>query len=143
MTGYEKNILCIASGFLFTSLIFAQQKEHKIVFDFTKGDTASFATMVRHAKNIMNMTGNAKLEIVCHGPGLDLLVKDKTTVQKEIEELQGKFNVVFAACEVTMRRRGIDKSQLLSQAIIVPAAILEISSKEQEGWSYLKAGYNP
>jgi|SRR5437762_10795662 len=137
----KKIFSCIVSAFFFTSIIFAQQKQHKIVFDFTKSDTASFATMVRHAKNIMNMTGNAKLEVVCHGPGLDMLVKDKTTVQKEIEELQGKFNVVFAACQETMRRRGIDKSQLLSQAITVPAAILEISSKEQDSWSYVKEGY--
>ena len=128
--------------FLFTSETFAQQKQYKIVFDFTKADTASFSIMVRHAKNIMSMTGNAKLEIVCHGPGLDLLVKDKTTVQKEIEELN-KLNIVFAACNETMKRRGIDKSQLLSQAIIVPAAILEISSKQQEGWSYIKSGYTP
>jgi uncharacterized protein len=127
----KKIFLSFVPMLFFTSLIFAQlvppgreQKQHKIVFDFTKADTASFATVVRHAKNIMTMTGNAKLEVVCHGPGLDMLVKDKTTVQKEIEELQGKFNVVFAACAETMRRRGIDKSQLLSQAIIVPAAIL-------------------
>jgi len=60
--------------------------------------------MVRHAKNIMTTTGNASLEIVCHGPSLDMLVKDKTTVQKEIEELYGKFNVVFATCEATMKR---------------------------------------
>ena len=126
--------------FLFTCVIFSQQKQHKIVFDFTKADTASFSTIVRHAKNIMSMTGNAKLEVVCHGPGLDLLVKNKTTVQKEIEELN-KLKVVFAACNETMKRRGIDKSQLLAQAIIVPAAILEISLKEQEGWSYIKEGY--
>lgn len=125
----------------FSSLIFAQQKEHKIVFDFTKSDTASFATMVRQANNIMNLTGNAKLEVVCHGPGLDLLMNEKTTVKKEIEELQGKSNVVFAACEATMKRRGIDKSQLLKKVITVPSATLEISSKEQEGWSYVKAGY--
>ena len=54
-----------------------------------------------------------------------------------------KLNVVFAACEATMKRRGINKSQLLSQAITVPIAILEISTKEQEGWSYLKAGNSP
>ena len=40
-----------------------------------------------------------------------------------------------------MKRRGIDKSQLLKQVITVPSATLEISSKEQEGWSYVKAGY--
>ena len=136
----KKIISSIIVTFLFSSVIFGQQKQHKIVFDFTKADTASFSTMVRHAKNIMSMTGNAKLEIVCHGPGLDLLVNDKTTVQKEIEELN-KLNVVFAACNETMKRRGIVKGQLLAQVIIVPAAILEISSKEQQGWSYIKEGY--
>ena len=138
-----KKIILIASCIFLASQLFAQSKQHKIVFDFTKSDTASFATMVRHAKNIMTITGNANLEIVCHGPGLDMLVKDKTTVQKEIEELNAKFNVVFAACEATMKRRGIDKSQLLTQAITVPAAILEISLKEQDGWSYIKEGYHP
>ena len=90
---------------LLTSSILAQQKEPRIVFDFAKSDTASAATMMRHAKNIMIIAGHTKLEIVCHGPGLDMLVKDKTTVQKEIEELQGKYNVVFAACEATMKKK--------------------------------------
>jgi len=137
----KKMILSSAMILFFSSLIFAQQKHHQIVFDFTKGDTASFATMMRQAKNILNVDPNIKLEIVCHGPGLDLIITDKTTVQKEITELNGKFNVVFAACEATMKRRQIDKSQLLPFAIIVPVANLEISSKQQEGWSYIKAGY--
>jgi intracellular sulfur oxidation DsrE/DsrF family protein len=136
----KKTFFSVIAILIFTSGIYAQQKQHKIVFDFTKADTASFSTIVRHAKNIMSMTGNAQLEVVCHGPGLDLLTKEKTTVQKEIEELN-KLKVVFAACNETMKRRGIDKSQLLSQSIIVPAAILEISLKEQQGWSYIKEGY--
>jgi intracellular sulfur oxidation DsrE/DsrF family protein len=87
-----------------------------------------------------NLTGNARLEIVCHGPGLDMLEKNRTTVQNEIAELN-KLNVVFAACEVTMKRRGVDKSQLVPNVITVPAAILEISSKEQDGWSYVKESH--
>jgi intracellular sulfur oxidation DsrE/DsrF family protein len=133
----KKIFFSVIATLFFTSGIYAQQKQHKIVFDFTKADSASFSTIVRHAKNIMSMTGNAKLEIVCHGPGLDLLMKEKTTVQKEIEELN-KLKVIIAACNETMKRRGIDKSQLVSQAIIVPAALLEISLKQQEGWSYIK-----
>src|SRR5262245_23963594 len=100
-----KKIFIVLPLVFFASLTFSQQRQHKIVFDFTAADTASFATMMRHAKSIMDLTGNAQLEIVCHGPGIDMLVKEKTTVQKEIEELQ-KLNVVFAACEVTMKRRG-------------------------------------
>jgi intracellular sulfur oxidation DsrE/DsrF family protein len=137
----RKILMLVAFSSLLINAVYSQQKQHKIVFDFTKSDTASFSTFVRHASNIMSLTGNTKIEIVCHGPGLDMLMKEKTTVQKEIAELSEKFNVVFAACEATMKRRGVDKSQLIAQAITVPAAILELSSKEEDGWSYVKEGY--
>jgi uncharacterized protein len=137
----KKILLSFVTILFFSSLTFAQQKEHKIVFDFAKGDTAQYSMMIRQAKNIMLISSDSKLEIVCHGPGLDLVIKDKTTVQKEIEELQTKFNVVFAACESTMKRRGVEKDQLLVNVKTVPLANLEFSSKQQEGWSYIKAGY--
>ena len=136
-----KKAWSILAAFLLTGCIFAQQRQHRIVFDYTKGDTASFAMMMRQAKNILNATGNAQLEIVCHGPGLDMLMKEKTTVRAEIEDLHEKFNVVFAACEATMRRLGVDKSQLLPNIVTVPLANLEFSLKQQEGWSYIKAGW--
>jgi intracellular sulfur oxidation DsrE/DsrF family protein len=132
----KKIFLCLAWLFLLSTGIVAQ-KQQKIVFDFTQGDTASFAKIIRYTKTIMDLTGNAKLEVVCHGPGLDMLVKGKTTVGSEIEVMQ-KLGVVFVACEATMKRRGIDKSQLVPQAVTVPAAILELSSKQQDGWSYIK-----
>jgi len=122
------------------NILFAQGKQHKIVFDFTRADTSSFSVMVKHVRNIMQAT-DAKLEVVCFGPGLDLLLKDKTTVQKEIEELTTVYHVVFVACEETMKRRGISKSQLLPNMIMVPAGILELSAKQMEGWSYIKEGY--
>lgn len=140
----KKLFLSFVLTLFFTSLIFAQQKEHKIIFDFTKGDTASFSTMMRQLSNIVKATGgNAKLELVCYGPGLDMLMKERTTVQQQIEEFHGKYNVVFSACEASMQRRGIKKTELLPQATTVPLASLEISLKQQEGWSYMKAGYEP
>lgn len=132
--------LSIALLFL-TCMLFGQQKEHRIVFDFTKGDTASFSTMMRQLGNIVKATKNPKLELVCYGPALDMLMTDKTTVRQQIEEFHSKYNVVFAACEASMQRRGITKDQLLSQVVTIPLAALEISAKQQEGWSYVKAGY--
>lgn len=140
----KKIFLSFVLVLFLTSLIVAQQNQHKIVFDFTKGDTASFSTIMRQLNNIVKATGgNAKLEVVCYGPGLDILMKERTTVQQQIEEFHGKYNVVFSACEASMQRRGIVKSQLLPQTVTIPLASLEISSRQQEGWSYLKAGYNP
>jgi intracellular sulfur oxidation DsrE/DsrF family protein len=127
---------------LVASLGFAQQKEHRIVFEFTRGDTASFATMMRQLNNITKATaGTAKLEVVCYGPGLNLLMTEKTTVPQQIADFSQKYNVVFAACEASMQRQGIVKSQLLPQVVTIPLATLEISSKQQEGWSYIKAGF--
>ena len=138
----KKIFLSVIAVFFFVNLISAQQKEHKIVFEFTKADTASFSTMMRQLNNITKATnGTAKLEVVCYGPGLQMLMTEKTTVQQRIEEFHGKFNVVFAACEASMQRQGITRNQLLPQAVTVPLATLEISSKQQDGWSYIKAGY--
>jgi len=114
------------------------QQPLRIAFDFNKPDTASFSTVLRHAKNLMMLRPNSSLEIVCHGQGLDMLLKDKTTVQKEIEELAVSFHVTFLACEATMKRRGVDKSQLVTQATTVPTATLELALKQQDGWSYIK-----
>ena len=61
-----------------------------------------------------------------------MLVTDKTNVSKEMEEIQKVFNVSFVACANTMRRMNIDKTRLLPFAKIVPAAILELSYRQQE-----------
>jgi len=119
----------------------AQNNQQKIVFDFVKSDTADFRTMVAQIKNVLKEAPNTAIEVVCYGPGLMMLVSDKTNVTKEMEELQKSPNVIFAACANTMRRQKIEKSQLVPFAIIVPVAMLELSKRQQEGWSYIKAGF--
>ena len=128
---------------MFCFSILAQTKQHKIVFDFVKADTADFSVMVRQIKNILKEAPDTKVEVVCSGPGIFMLIDNRTNVREEIGELQSGFNVSFAVCANTMRNKNVDKARLLPQTIIVPVAILEISSREQEGWSYIKAGHNP
>jgi intracellular sulfur oxidation DsrE/DsrF family protein len=119
----------------------AQNNQQKIVFDFVKSDTADFRTMVAQIKNVLKEAPNTAIEVVCYGPGLMMLVSDKTNVSKEMEELQKSPNVSFAACANTMRRMKVEKSQLVPFAKVVPVAMLELSAKQQEGWSYIKAGF--
>ena len=131
-----------ASLFLFTFSTLAQQKKYKIAFDFTKADTADFRIMVLQIKNVLKEAPAATIEVVCYGPGLLMLVSDKTNVSKEMEEIQKAApNVTFAACANTMRRMNIDKSRIVPIAKIIPVAILELSALQQEGWSYIKAGF--
>ena len=132
------SLVLVTILFYFTA---TAQNNQKIVFDFVKADTADFRVMVLQIKNVLKENPNTVMEVVCYGPGLMMLVSDKTNVSKEMEELQKSPNVVFAACANTMRRLKVEKSQLVPFAKIVPVAMLELSTRQQEGWSYIKAGF--
>ena len=132
------SLLAVTALFYFSA---SAQGNQKIVFDFVKTDTADFRVMVIQIKNTLKEDPNTAIEVVCYGPGLMMLVSDKTNVTNEMEELQKSPNVIFAACANTMRRMKVEKSQLVPFAKIIPVAVLELSKRQQEGWSYIKAGF--
>ena len=132
------SLVLVTILFYFTA---TAQNNQKIVFDFVKADTADFRVMVLQIKNVLKEDPSTAMEVVCYGPGLMMLVSDKTNVSKEMEELQKSPNVIFAACANTMRRLKVEKSQLVTFAQVVPVAMLELSKRQQEGWSYIKAGF--
>ena len=132
------SLLVVTALFYFSA---TAQSSQKIVFDFVKADTADFRIMVTQIKNVLKEDPNTTMEVVCYGPGLMMLVSDKTNVSKELEDLQKSPNVSFVACANTMRRLKVEKSQLLPFAKIIPVAMLELSMRQQEGWSYIKAGF--
>jgi intracellular sulfur oxidation DsrE/DsrF family protein len=40
-----------------------------------------------------------------------------------------------------MKRRNIKKEDLLSSAVVVPSAIIELTLKQEKGWAYIKGGH--
>lgn len=113
--------------------------EHKIIFQLTSGDTTSHKQLMKQFNNILSVSPTTKIEVVCHGPGLDMLVTGKTIVESKIKLLADK-GVVFNACEFSIKERKEDRSKIISSAGFVPAGIVEIVSKQEQGWSYIKAG---
>jgi intracellular sulfur oxidation DsrE/DsrF family protein len=73
--------------------------------------------------NVTNMLkvegGKAEIVVVCHGPGIALVVKDKSPDAAEVERLI-KDGVKFEACENTLRDKGIPKESLIPGATTVP-----------------------
>ncbi|MBL0102122.1 MAG: DsrE family protein [Saprospiraceae bacterium] len=113
---------------------------HKIVFQMVSKDTADHNAMVRQLFNIQKLAPDTKLEVVCHGPGINFIQKEKSLVLSKLEELASS-NVDFVACEFTMQQKNIKKEQLMDKCRTVPGGILEIVEKQEQGWSYIKAGY--
>jgi intracellular sulfur oxidation DsrE/DsrF family protein len=70
-----------------------------------------------------------------------MLVTEKAFFQQRMVELMQKGRVSFRICANSMKRFGIDRSQLLPFAEVVPVAILELADKQQKGWAYIRAGH--
>jgi len=112
----------------------------KIIYQYTVKDTAFQRTFMKQLTNIQKVAPETKIEVVCHGPGLELLQKEKTLVADKIAAFVAS-GVVFNACEFSMNERKITKEQMISSATYVLAGIFEIATKQSEGWSYIKAGF--
>ncbi|HEX6225967.1 MAG TPA: DsrE family protein, partial [Chryseolinea sp.] len=85
---------------------------------------------------------SSNFEVVVYGGAIAMFLKDQSTVPKEIETVANNKNVTFAVCAQTMKRHNIDKSQLLPGVVIVPDAIMEIVTKQGEGWGYIKEAHH-
>ena len=116
-----------------------QKPEHKIIFQLTSGDTTAHKQLMKQFNNILSVSPTTQIEVVCHGAGLDMLVSGKTIVEDKIKTLTEK-GVVFNACEFSIKERKVDRSKIISVSGFVPAGIIEIVSKQEQGWSYIKAG---
>jgi len=118
----------------------AQSKQHKVVFEITSADTAAHRTVLRQINNVLRDVPGTKVEVVCHGPAIFMLVKEKTILSDIMQDLKDKQSVSFAACNNSMKKNNIDKSQLVGVANVVPNGVMEVVAKEEDGWSYIKAG---
>jgi len=115
-------------------------KVHKIVFQLRSDDTLVHKGLMRQLNNVLTAAPDATLEVVCHGPGINFLVTDKTIVHDKIKQLKAR-GVTFAACENTLKEKNISKDKIIPEAGFVPSAIVEIITKQEEGWSYIKSGF--
>lgn len=104
----------------------------------------NFADAERQKHGLKNVTnilkevkGAAEIEVVCHGAGIELVVKDKGTHADEVARLI-KEGVTFAACENTLRDKSIPKGSLLPGVVTVPSGAVEVIRKQQDGFGYFK-----
>lgn len=119
----------------------AAQNGHRVVIEVNVTGKTPFGTILNNATNLRKAFAPEpiQIEVVCHGPGLDLLLR-KSPMAKRVSEL-AKSGVVFAACANTIRGRHLSKSSLLPFTRIVPSGVAEVVRKQEAGWSYLKGAF--
>ena len=118
----------------------AQNKPVKILFDVTSKDSLTHQAVLRHVKGMSSAYENSSFEVVVYGGALSMVLKDKSTVSKAIDDVSGNKNVAFAVCAQTMKRYNIDKDQLLPGVQIVPSGVWAIGRAQENGCAYCYAG---
>lgn len=122
-----------------------QTKIHKVVFEMSVDGVPKWESVLRNAQNVQKTLGaiNTRLEIVAHGKGIGLLLGKSSVktpaLKKLIQELH-ETGVVFAACNNTLTRMNIPKSDLLQVSAVVDSGVAEVIRKQEAGWTYIKSG---
>ncbi len=93
--------------------------------------------------NVRNLIGGlvpepVEIEIVAYGPGIAFLKKDGADAT-EILRLESP-HVHFVACGNAMRKQHLEASDLVAGSEVVPAGVVEVVRKQEQGWTYIKAG---
>ncbi len=141
-----KIVSTVLMAFILLSVVAKEGKNkpknsvHKIIFQLTTNDTMAHKALMKQLNNITTVAPTSQIEIVCHGPGLEMLITEKSIVHQKIKQLSA-IGVSFIACEFSMKERNVPQDKIIPEAGYVKAGIIEIVSKQEQGWSYIKSGF--
>jgi uncharacterized protein len=130
----------ILTAVLFVSVFSYAQPGAKVIMHLQSADTLVHKSIVNQIGNIKKELPDAQIEVVCHGPGLEFLRKDKAFYVNKIQKMNLK-DVSFVGCEYTMQQRNYKKEDLVPYALTVPYGLVEIIKKQQADWIYVKLGF--
>ncbi len=123
----------------------ASVRKHRVVFEAIQG-AEQWPTYMANIQNVRRAfgPGNVEVELVVHGPALQMLRAANSELNGEVREaletLAG-LGVTFAACNNSMIHRQVTKEELFPFAVVVDAALAELTRKQEEGWAYIKLGW--
>lgn len=129
----------ILSFIIIVHFAFGQQQP-KVILHLQSADTLAYKSIVNQIGNLKREIPDAAIELVCHGPGMDFLLNDKSKYVNNIHKM-GLKDVTFVGCEFTMSQKNIKKEDLVPYAITVPFGVAEIVKKQQVNWLYVKLGF--
>ncbi|HSC97819.1 MAG TPA: DsrE family protein [Casimicrobiaceae bacterium] len=112
--------------------------QNRVVMQVSDNDPGKWNLALNNVKNLQADLGakNVDIEIVAYGPGIGMLKADSVVGNRIGEALSS--GVRIEACENTMRGQKLDKADMLPGIGYVPAGVVEIMQKQQQGWAYLR-----
>lgn len=122
--------------------IAAQEKSatpFRAVFQVSDADPKKWSLTLGNVKNAQEGLGaaNATIEIVCYGPGVNMLKADSEVASRVQETMLAGINVY--ACQNTMRGMHLQATDMVDKIGFVPSGVVELIKRQSEGWAYIRS----
>jgi len=116
----------------------ANAAQQKVIFQVSDADPKKWNLTLNNASNVQEDLGkaNVEIEIVAYGPGIDMLKLDSPVGGRIDEATTAGVKVI--ACENTMRGQKLTRADMLNGIGYVPAGVIELMSRQQQGWAYIR-----
>jgi intracellular sulfur oxidation DsrE/DsrF family protein len=130
--------LVLSAAFAAPALAQAAGARNKVVLQVSDADPAKWNLALNNAANLQKDLGidDVEVEIVAYGPGIGMLKAGSPVGARVSSALQSNVRVV--ACQNTMAGQHLQKSDMLPDIGYVPAGVVEIMKKQQQGWAYIR-----
>ncbi|WP_293032648.1 DsrE family protein [Natronococcus sp.] len=111
----------------------------RTILHLTSGDEADHDRALTNLENLLTdeTTDTDAVEFVVNGPAISVYVADETDHADRIRALADD-GVAFKGCANSLEGFGIEESELLEEATVIPASVGEIATLQTEGYGYIK-----
>jgi uncharacterized protein len=110
----------------------------RVVIQVSDNDPAKWNLALNNAQNLQQALGkeNVQVEIVAYGPGLNMLKANSKVAGRVNGALDQSVDIV--ACGNTMKKMKVGKNDLIAGSRVVEGGVIEISERQQQGWTYIR-----
>lgn len=110
----------------------------RVVIQVSDNDPAKWNLALNNAQNLQQALGKDKVqvEIVAYGPGLNMLKANSKVAGRVNGALDQSVDIV--ACGNTMKKMKVTKNDLIAGSRVVEGGVIEISERQQQGWTYIR-----
>jgi intracellular sulfur oxidation DsrE/DsrF family protein len=140
-----KKLVATAAALLVAAQM-ASAAERKVVFHVDENDPAVMNLALNNAQNVATYYkakgDTVKIEVVAYGPGLTMLIADKSPVAQRISAMSLENpDITFDACGNTMakmKEKTGAEVVLLPEAVVVPAGVVRLMELQDAGYAYIR-----
>lgn len=116
----------------------APPERNKVVFQVSDRDPGKWNLTLNNVRNFQTALPDdeSDIEVVVYGPAIDMLKGGSPVAHHIAEALKNGVKVV--ACENTMHALKLVYADMLPGIGYVPAGVVELVRKQQQGYAYIR-----